>query len=176
MRTRRELSALALVGALVLAGCADSDDALDDADPGLDATIDAPAENTATLEGDAAAEDDPSIEVLGDDPTAASTTEALVPDGVTPACFEAVAAAGDETAVEGFEDDASPLWPAFDACASIEEFALATDSVSGIMGDEDPGEYVRGLCEEISEVQSSVLCLEAQESDVVLDQEDTAAP
>ncbi len=41
--------------------------------------------------------------------------------------------------------------------------------MSGILGDEDPGEYVRGLCEEVSEVADSALCLEAQVSDVVLE-------
>lgn len=138
-----------------MAGCADSDDAIDEAEPGLEATIDAPAENTPTI--------------VGEDEATADTSGALVPDGVTQECFDAVSAAGDETAVEGFADDTEPLWPAFDACASVEEFALATDSVSGILGDEDPGEYVRGLCEEVSEVADSALCLEAQVSDVVLE-------
>lgn len=137
-----------MTGALMMAGCAtDAEEAIEEADPGLDATVEAPAESAPPVVGD-----DETTATVGDD--------GLLPEGVTQECFDAVSAAGDATAVEGYAGDTEPLWPAFDACASVQEFAAATDSVSGVLGDENPEQYVRDLCSSVEEVSGSALCLE----------------
>lgn len=136
---------LVVAAVLAMAGCGgeDPDEAIDEADPGVEATIEPPAVEEP--------------EVVGDDEAGGT-----LPDGVSQECFDALAAAGDETPVEGYGTDAEPLWPAFDACASVEEFSAATESVSGVLGEQDPVEYVTSLCGEVTEVQQSALCRDAE--------------
>lgn len=142
---KKTIPVLVMAGVL-LTGCAeDADEAVEEA--GVEATIDAPAESAPPVVGE-------------DETSAAADGEAMAPEGVSQECFDAVAAAGDETNLEGFADDTEPLWPAFDACASVEEFGAATDSVSGVLGDQQPEQLLRDVCSSVEEVSGSTLCLE----------------
>ena len=71
----------------------------------------------------------------------------------------------DVTGEAGGEFDPTALYPAFEACESVEEFRNAVEtSPQALIGAEtnQADEFVRMACDEIAEVSGSTLCESAQ--------------
>lgn len=70
-------------------------------------------------------------------------------------CEDAVAVAAE---VGGTGDQPDDLWPAFDACGSVDELASADQVHPEALDGADPATYVSTQCETEPAVEGSVLC------------------
>lgn len=69
-------------------------------------------------------------------------------------------AAVQEAARAGIDPETQdPLWPAFEACESIEEFSAAVEDHPGVIPDDvDPQTYAEEQCGAATEVEGSAVC------------------
>jgi hypothetical protein len=71
------------------------------------------------------------------------------------ACEDAFAEAAQ---VDEMQDAHSDLWPAFEACGSVEEFAAASDAHPDALDGVDPQTYAENQCASEPEVEGTPVC------------------
>ena len=100
----------------------------------------------------------------GDDqvpePTATPPPEAIATEAaptVAPSACEAAIQAAAE--VDAMQDTHEDVWPAFDACADVEEFSAAVEEYGGERFEGvDPATYVQNQCMSEPQVEGTSVC------------------